>query len=156
MPPNNASSFFSSSSSFLFLVSITLPNLLFLFIQATLGRITKHLLQAKLTQQMTWWKEEQRWKNKNKKNGSSSIYLAFSHGYNSWLESPPSLSFSSNSAFSSKSSKRHPQNSSSRDGAVIIHVKKKKKKKKQIEIPSNHSLKAHQTIMIIGLSPQAP
>jgi hypothetical protein len=72
------------------------------------------------------------------------------------LNPPPSLFFSSNSAFSSKSSKRHPQNSSSRDGAVIIHVKKKKKKKKQIEIPSNHSLKAHQTIMIIGLSPQAP
>jgi hypothetical protein len=64
MPPNIASSFFSFS--FLFLVSITLPNLLFLFIQATLGRITKHLPQAKLTQQMTWWKEEQRWKNKNK------------------------------------------------------------------------------------------
>jgi hypothetical protein len=39
MPPNIASSFFSFS--FLFLVSITLPNLLFLFIQATLGRITK-------------------------------------------------------------------------------------------------------------------
>jgi hypothetical protein len=93
---------------------------------------------------------------KNKKNGSSSIYLAFSHGYNSWLESPPSLFFSSNSPFFSKSSKRHPQNPFSRDGAVIIHVKKKKKKKKQIEIPSNHSLKAHQTIMIIGLSPQAP
>jgi hypothetical protein len=32
----------------------------------------------------------------------------------------------------------------------------KKKKKKQIEIPSNHSLKAHQTIIIIGLSPQHP
>jgi hypothetical protein len=32
-----------------------------------------------------------------------------------------------------------------------------KKKKKQIEIPSNHSLKAHQTIIIIiALSPQAP
>jgi hypothetical protein len=66
MPPNIASSFFSFSFSFLFLVSITLPNLLFLFIQATLGRITKHLPQAKPTQQMTWWKEEQRWKNKNK------------------------------------------------------------------------------------------
>jgi hypothetical protein len=92
-------------------------------------------------------------KQKQKKNGSSSIYLAFSHGYNSWLESPPSLFFSSNSPFSSKSSKRHPQNSSSRDGAVIIHVKKK-----QIEIPSNHSLKAYQTIIIIiiGLSPQTP
>jgi hypothetical protein len=67
--------------------------LLFLFIQATLGRITKHLLHAKLTQQMTWWKEEQRWKKQKKQNGSSSIYLAFSHGYNSWLEHPPSLFF---------------------------------------------------------------